>query len=205
MGQLISGIAGGIGSMFAGKEKGRRYERAGRKGEAAIAEGQDYVRNESGLTDFAQAGTGANTAISNLLGVGGDPAAGQEAYQNYLGSTGYASTLKAGSDAITQSAAASGKLNSGATGKALTRFGQENNQNYFSKYLSQLGMLSGQGLSASGQLAGSAANAGQATASTVYNAETGSAESRDAGYQNAFSGLGYAAGADTPFTPGGWG
>lgn len=210
MGNIVSGLVGGVTSLFTGGEKGRRYERAGRKGEAAIAEGQDYVRNGSGLSAYSQTGQDANGQIAGLLGVGGDPAASAAGYDNYLSSSGYQSSLQAGQEAITGSAAAAGKLNSGATGKALTRFGQENNQNYFSKYLTQLGGLSTQGLSASQQLAGSAASAAGQTASTLYNAETGSAEARDEGYSNALGGFGYAAGGvggggGNPFIPGGWG
>lgn len=110
---------------------------------------------------------------------GGVPGAGSQpgnGFDNYLNSTGYKFRLNSGSDAITGNAASRGLLNSGATAKALTTFGQNLGTQYFNNYLSQLndlagvqGNIAGRGLTA-GQVIGAAgtaggSNAGQLTAS----------------------------------------
>lgn len=101
---------------------------------------------------------GASDAIANMLGIGSAGAAGQgAAFDNYKNSTGYNSTLDAGSHAITNSNAAHGFLQSGATGKALSNFGQQTNQQYYQNYMSQLLGLGNLGLGA-GSLLGSTAN-----------------------------------------------
>ena len=96
-------------------------------------------------------GTGASDMIHNLL-IGGPGAAG--AFDNYKNSAGFNSTLDAGSHAITNNNAAKGFLQSGATGKALTQFGQQTNQQYYNNYLDKLMGLSQQGLGAGSLISG---------------------------------------------------
>jgi hypothetical protein len=100
-------------------------------------------------------GTGANSLLGSLLGVpGSDPSQGAAGLQNYKNSAGYQSTLDAGSQAITGNNASRGLLQSGATGKALSNFGQQTNQNYYQNYLSNLLGLGQQGLGAGSVVAG---------------------------------------------------
>ena len=99
------------------------------------------------------------------------------AFNNYLDSTGYKFQLGQGVQALTGSAAAKGILNSGSTAKAVVNYGQGMGSNYFDKYLTQLGHLSSNGLTATGQI-GSAGtsgggNAGQLTASAGQQQQTG--------------------------------
>jgi len=71
-----------------------------------------------------------------------DPnAAYQNAFQNYLNSTGYQFQVDQGNRAITQNRAAAGALNSGATLKALQTYGQNTATGFFKDYL---GLLAGQ-------------------------------------------------------------
>lgn len=120
----------------------------------------DYIKGAY-APQVAQGGQASN-ALAGLLGVGGDPAAAQAGFQNYIGSTGYQFQLGEGQDAITNNAATTGLLNSGATLKATQKFGQQLAGNYFQQYLSQLG-----GLSELGQGAGSIiAGAGGTSTST---------------------------------------
>lgn len=99
----------------------------------------------------------ASNAIAAMLGIGGDSAAQGQAFNNYKNSTGYQSTLDAGSQAITNNNAAHGFLQSGATGKALSNYGQQTNQQYYQNYMQQLLGLGNLGLGA-GSLLGSTAN-----------------------------------------------
>lgn len=78
----------------------------------------------------------------------------QDAFNNYLNSTGYKAQMQAGDQAITGSAAAKGILNSGSAAKALTTFGQNLAQTGYNNYLSQLGNASQLGLQAGGVLSG---------------------------------------------------
>lgn len=79
---------------------------------------------------------------------------GDAAFNNYLTSTGYKTMLDAGSKAITGNAAARGNLNSGATGKALTNYGQNMGQQYFGNYLNQLQQLFTGGQQSANTIAG---------------------------------------------------
>tara|TARA_B100000678_G_scaffold289414_1_gene299908 strand:- start:9810 stop:10268 length:459 start_codon:yes stop_codon:yes gene_type:complete len=106
------------------------------------------------LTNNITGGNNAFSRMSALLGLGGDQEAAQEGFNNYLDSTGYQSMLKSGSDAIGSNMAARGAFRSGATGKALTKFGQDLGQQKFGDYLGQLANLSGMGLQSAGILAG---------------------------------------------------
>ena len=91
-------------------------------------------------------GTRSNDLVASLLGVGGDPAAGAAALDNWNKSTGYDFLMDSGSRAITGNMASKGLLNSGATAKALTTFGQNLASTQFSGYLDKLLGLSEQGM-----------------------------------------------------------
>lgn len=157
MGSLVSGIIGGVGSIFGGKATKK-----------AANEGFDWAKGSPLATNYLANGAGANSAMSALLGLGGDPAAANAGFNNYLGSTGYNFTMDQGSKAITGNAAARGLLGSGSTAKALTGFGQGLGQQYFNNYLAQLAGLSGQGLSAGNSIVG----AGSAAAPNAAKAES---------------------------------
>lgn len=113
-------------------------------------------------------GNSAMSTIGALLGLGGDKAGADKAYNNYLTSTGYQSMMKGGQDAITGSAAAKGLLSSGATAKGLTTFGQNLGKQSFSDFLGQLTGLGQYGLNSANTLA----SAGQ-TSSSKGSSSTG--------------------------------
>lgn len=110
-----------------------------------LSEANTATQNDPYLISAENGGTAANTAQANLLGVGGDPAAQKQAFNNYLNSTGYQFQLKSGQDAIGSSMAAKGLLNSGATAKALTKYGNDLGASSFGNYFSQLGTVSAAG------------------------------------------------------------
>lgn len=126
--------------------------------------GFNYLADNQVGQQYVPQGAAANTAISDLLGVGGDPTRAKAAFDNYLGSTGYNFQLGQGQNAIASSNAAKGLLNSGATAKALTRYGQDLAATTFNNYLTQLGGLSTRGLQGAGMIgqAGTVGGIGQA-------------------------------------------
>lgn len=85
------------------------------------------------LQPYSQAGAQDLNAYNAML-TSSDPAA----WNNWLNSSDYQFTTKSGTDAINQDMAARGLLNSGATLKAVTQFGQNNAQQYRNNYMNQL-------------------------------------------------------------------
>jgi hypothetical protein len=120
---------------------------------------------------------------------------------------GYAFRVGEGQKAIERSAAARGGLNSGATMKALQRFGQGIAAEEYGTYLNRLGAMSGTGQVATQNLG----SMGQAAAGQAGNALMQAGNARASGYQavgNALTGtigqgVGIAAlsGAFSPRTP----
>jgi hypothetical protein len=99
--------------------------------------------------------TGGSNSLAALLGVGGDPAAQQQAFSNWRNSTGYQFGLDQGVNAITGNRAAKGILNSGGTAKAIDTFGQNYANTQYQNYLNPLQSLIQSGNQA-GQVLGSA-------------------------------------------------
>lgn len=199
MGSVLGGIAQGVGSYLGAQAEASAAEKA----TTAAQQGFQYLTNGAGsgaASNYINSGsqalnnqTGVQSQIAGLLGVGGDPAASQKAFQNYLGSTGYNFQLQQGTGAINANAASQGLLNSGSTGKALTSYGQNLASTTFGNYLGQLG-----GLNAA---YGSTAQQGQNELGTIGSVGTasgsGAANSIMAGgaaQGNFFAGLGGAAG-----------
>lgn len=112
--------------------------------------------------------------IQQLLGLQGDTGA-NSAFNKYLDSTGYNFALNQGTNAITSNAASRGLLDSGATGKALTGYGQQLGGQYFNQYIQQLLGLGNQGLQA-GQILSGAGNTSNSSAvsSGASGSESGS-------------------------------
>lgn len=78
----------------------------------------------------------------------------QNAFQNYLGSTGYQFQVDQGNQAINQGYAAKGSLQSGAALKALQTYGQNTATGFFKDYLGLLGNQQGVGLNGARAVAG---------------------------------------------------
>lgn len=107
-----------------------------------------------GLSGSVTNGGNANNMLANLLGVGGDQAAGDAAYQKYQDSTGFQNQLDSMSRGITGNQAASGLLRSGSTGTAVQTGANGLAQQNFGNYLSQLMGLSNAGQGAASTIAG---------------------------------------------------
>ena len=189
MGNIIGGIVGGI----LGKKSGKREAAALRAtGAEAAGIAQAGGAEAAGVLDpFAQAGGVATQGILGGLGFG-DTGETDAAFQNFLRSTGFRSQLAAGSEAITGNQAARGLLNSGATLKRLTRFGQDLGQQGFTNFLGQLGNVAGRGLTAAGGQAQQIGAAGRAGAGAISQSGQAAAAARRSGDAAFSSGIGQA-------------
>lgn len=157
MGMLLGGVIGGLGSLLGGSS-----------GAKNALTGYNYLTSGAGgeaTKGYIDRGNNAGSAEAGLL-MGNDEQY-QTGFKNYLNSSGYQFRLKSGQDAISGSAAARGNLNSGATAKALTKYGQDLGTGYFDNYLSHLNQMSQQGQTSLGQVsqAGTQGGAGAAAAS----------------------------------------
>lgn len=102
----------------------------------------------------------------------------QNAFQNYLNSTGYQFQLGQGQQAINQGYAAKGALQSGAALKALQTYGQNTATGFFNNYLNQLQTQQGVGLSGASAIAGVGQN--YANAANANNTAAGNAQANAA-------------------------
>lgn len=143
MGSIVGGIVGGVGSLFGSN-----------KASSQDLTGFNYLTGKNGTQPFVNTGNAANTEEGNLLGLNGaaGTAAGNQALGNYLNSDQYNFALNQGTRAVTGSAAARGLLNSGATAKVLTQYGQGLAGQQFGNYLGSVQNLGQQGLTAAGQI-----------------------------------------------------
>jgi hypothetical protein len=131
--------------------------------------------------NFGASGAGAfnqgTSAISSLLGLGGDPAASKAALNNWWNSAGGQFQLGEGLDALTNKYSSMGLYNSGAAAKAMEKYRQGLASTYLQQYLGNLGDLSKLGLGAGGLVT----QAGQ------YS--TGHSESKSTGQTEGLGGL----------------
>ena len=114
---------------------------------------QAYPFVKEAFSPLISSGTQANSQMANLLGLNGEPAQTQ-GFDNWRKSTGYNFGLNQGMNAITGSAAAKGLLNSGATARALSQFGQDYGATKFGDYMSQLQGLVNPAIQAGGLITG---------------------------------------------------
>lgn len=134
---------------------------------------QIYNSNKALEQPYVTSGNAAETALNGFLGLGGDPAATQKAFQDYLNSTGYQFDKTQGLDAVSGSKAASGLLGSGSLAAALDAYGTGLAQSYGQNYINDLtnetkiGAGSANALAQSGQ---AFANASNANATNAANA-----------------------------------
>lgn len=122
---ILGGVIGGVGSMAIGNNEANTIK--------------DATREH--LTPFTQDGQQANSFLSDfLMGTGGG-----DQLARFADSTGMNFLRDQGRSAIIGNQAAGGKLNSGATGKALAQFGQDLAQTKTMDFLNQIGGIAGRG------------------------------------------------------------
>lgn len=179
MGDLIGGIVGGLGSVAGAVIQSQAADKAA----AQALTGYNYATSGPGAavtnSNIAAGATGTAGALdtedteAQLLGLKAPTPGTNSAFDNYLNSTGYDFQLKSGTAGVNANAASKGLLNSGGTGKALVKYGQDLGSSYFNNYLNQVGALNTQNTNT--------ATLGQNSLNTVVNAGTG-AGSNAAGY-----------------------
>lgn len=118
---------------------------------------------------YVDRGNAAGDAINKFLGLNGTTAQ-DKAFDTYKDSTGYKFQLQSGTDAIASNKAASGLLKSGATLKALNKYGQDVASTYTQNYLANLGNQQTAGLSAASGNASSNSNAAGMSVNNSNNA-----------------------------------
>lgn len=153
-----------------------------------------YSQAQSNLNPYAQTGQQANSALSNLLGVGGNQAASDAAFKNYLGSTNYNFVKDQGLQGIEYANAP--QFNSGATAKALDQYNTGLAGNALSGYENLLQGQSGQGVQAASALNGVGVGlAGANNAANQYgaNAQGQAAAATGNAWTGALNNLGKAA------------
>lgn len=150
MGWISAGI--GLVSAYMGK---RSADKASKQSMA----GFNYLKDNEGVQQAQGFGAEAGGTMAGLLGFG-DKGQSEAAFNQYKDSTGFQFRMDQGSDAITGSMAAQGLLNSGATAKGLTEFGQNIASDEFSRYMGQLQGVQSTGLNAAFNTASQGTSAG---------------------------------------------
>jgi hypothetical protein len=176
----MGGLLGGIGSAVGGK---KASDAASQQAAAMIQAAQiaaqtarlgfDWLTKpgEGGqyTLPFLQGGAGASNELQGLLGIGGNPQAANQAFQNFLNSTNYKFQLGQGMNAVTGSQAAKGLLDSGATLKGLTNYGQNMANGALQGYMGNLFNVGTQGIDVAKTIGAAGSQAGQAGASALMN------------------------------------
>jgi len=159
-----------MGDIFNGIFGGSNQKNSSQTNTQSSSENQAYPMLSQNLGGQTTNATGASNGLAAMLGIGGDPAAQNAAFQNFRNSTGYQFGLDQGTNAITSNAAAKGLLNSGATGKALESYGQNYANQQYQNYLNPLMNLISSGNQAGQVIAG----AGQKSNMTSNSTSSGS-------------------------------
>jgi hypothetical protein len=188
---FIADAIGGIGSLIGANEQSDAITDAARIGADSARLGFDFLQDDENFGAFLPGGANAFRTRQALLGLGGDEAAAQQAFDNYLDSTGFQFALNTGRDAITGSRAARGLLDSGATAESLTEFGNQLGRQAFNNYLGQLTTDANFGLQAGTAIGSAGSSAGAQTAAIQANAGSQLADVQG----NMFNAIGESAGS----------
>ena len=131
-------VVGGVAAYAGAKEQAKASERAAQT--SANVQERMFEKSRADMEPWRQAGQGALFSMTDLMGI---PTEGKMqtpqfgSFMDYFGADdfvkdpGYDFRLQEGQKALERSAAASGGLFSGRTGKALTQYGQDYGSNEF--------------------------------------------------------------------------
>lgn len=178
-------VAGGVGMATSSKATKTAQNTAATNN---ALQKQVYDQNAATLSPYVGTGNKATTAIEGLLGIGGDAAAANKAFDAYKASTEYTSRIKQGQDSVTSSLGARGLLDSGAAQKALLRYGQTFGSNEFGQYLGNLQGQQQVGLGAASAQAGVGTNYANSVSANNNNAAN-AAITGALGTSNAINGI----------------
>lgn len=166
-GALLGAAAiGGATSAIASSKAAKAQKYAA--DQSAAVQREMFERQVALQEPFRQGGMTAQNQILQLLGIGGDATAADYGSmakpfgaQQFEQDPGYAFRQSEGMKALERSAAARGGLMSGATGKALQRYGQDLGSQEFSAAYGRLAGLADVGPRAAGIMSGLGERYGQ--------------------------------------------
>lgn len=146
-------LIGNSSADAANAAAGDTFRKQRKAGKELRRYGDQYANEFRGLADMFQPWASAGRDALNMyragLGLGGG--SGEDFTAAYRGLPGYQSGLQTGQDAAIAAANAGGRLNSGATMKALQRYGSDYEDQRVGSYLDRLMGLSTTGQQATGQ------------------------------------------------------
>lgn len=199
VGLAIGGAAASIGGAALGASAQKKAANKAADTSLAVAEKNNalareiYAKNEANISPWMTRGNTAGVAQNALLGLGGDPAAQENAFDQFRASTGYDFRQQEGMNALNSGYAAKGMLQSGAAQKAAIRYGQDYGSNEFANYFNMLNGQNQLGFSGASALAGVGQNmVGQVTANnnSAGSAAANAALMKGQATANMWSGIG---------------
>ena len=166
----IGASVGANANALYGMYQNRRAARAmsGRQKEANELYREQFAGAQEDYAPYQQAGTSALDALMRTYGLGKDQN-GVADYSGFENSPDYAWALQQGQQSLDRSAAAKGRLYSGAQMQASQRFGQGLATQYLGNYRSGLQGISGQGLNATNALSNYRMNYGNQLGQGITN------------------------------------
>lgn len=169
--------AGSIAGSYLQSRSARKAARAQAEAMKYVADLQQkrYEQTREDFAPFRQVGTQAINSLANLSGLNGSAD-----FSSFERSPGYQFRLQQGEQALNRSAAARGRLDSGATMQDLMNYGQGMASQEFGAHYNRLAGLAGAGQTSTNQLAGFGAQA----AAAQGNAMAGMGQARASGYIN---------------------
>lgn len=193
----MGGIVSAVGSILGGNAASKGAKQAANAQVAAANAAKDtelemFYQNRTDLAPYRGAGTNAlDMFMRSVTGKGfkfdedrnvieGEyvDVTDDERYSDFHKSPGYQFRLDEGRKTLENAASARGNLLSGATLKALTKYGQDYASGEYGNWLNQLGVLSGVGQTATNTTAQLGANA----ASNAGNYLMAAGDARASGY-----------------------
>ena len=166
-----SSVIGGIVGSGAANKAGQEVEQAAQQGVSTLQGVQQ--QSTSNLQPYALQGQQYNSELAGLLGLGGNQAASQQAFQNWLGSTNYQFELGQGLQGVEYANAPA--FSSSATAKALNNYAQGQAGQYLGNYEGLLQTGAGQGIQAGIGLANANTQNALGQAQTLLTGATGEA------------------------------
>ncbi len=164
----IASVIGGVTSAVIGAKGAKKAAKTqAEAAETGIAfEREQFEETRADLAPWREVGEQALNQYAQVLGLQGGGEGGLEGpdFSSFFKSPGYEFRLGEGIKAVERSAAARGSLQSGATMKAIQRYGEGLASQEYGRYIGSLGELAGLGGQAAAQTGqfGAASAAGQA-------------------------------------------
>ncbi|MHB8529188.1 MAG: hypothetical protein ACYC8V_06715 [Caulobacteraceae bacterium] len=156
----VVGAAGAVGGALISSHAVNSASNAASQAAQAnnALQSQIYASNKGLIQPYVDQGDAAASELNGFLGLGGDPKKISDAFNTYLNSTGYQFNREQGLDAVTQSKAVSGMLDSGSALKALDAYGTGLADQYGQQYADNLNTVAGRGVNAVNALTGAGTN-----------------------------------------------